>query len=66
MIGRVSQRESEGEREKKRERQRERKNHQHCLKRKLTFHTRTNHADEKPSTQNWRTLGSAAAANPTP
>ena len=34
-------------------------------KRKLTFHTRTNHADEKPSTQNWKTrLGSAA--NPKP
>ena len=74
MIGRVSQRESEREREREREREPPTLTytdmhdlaHQHFLKRKLTFHTRTNHADEKPSTQNWRTLGSAAAANPTP
>ena len=54
---------------KEREREREREREPPTLsKRKLTFHTRTNHADEKatekPSTQNWRTLGSAA--NPTP
>ena len=36
MIERVSQR----ERVKERERERARENNQHCLKRKLTFHTR--------------------------
>jgi hypothetical protein len=60
VIGRVSQRESEREREREREREPPTLTytdmhdlaHQHFLKRKLTFHTRTNHADEKPSTQN--------------